>query len=159
MSIVYQLLHPNVSRSFALKKFGKRVKKNFHLHNFVDVNVMMFALQMKDMQAVWFDKRKSLNSIRPSAALGFILNVPSSSRMTNWLPSAIVSLKHWIAIRKIGTDELYFNLDSHLPEPYYIGNVRIRFKYLINLFVLELERLLFRIEKEKLIVPKKGHVG
>jgi len=86
------------------------------------VNVMMFALQNKDMQALWFDKRKSLNSIRPSAALGFILNVPSSSRMSSWLPSAIVSLKHWIAIRKIGTDELYFNLDSHLEEPQFIGN-------------------------------------
>jgi len=95
-----------------------------------DVNVMMFALQNKDMQAVWFDKRKSLNSIRPSAALGFILNVPSSSKMSNWLPSAIVSLKHWIAIRKIGTDELYFNLDSHLPEPHYIGNEQDLLTYL-----------------------------
>ena len=45
-------------------------------------------------------------------------------RTTHWLPSAILSLKHWIAIRKIGTDELYFDLDSHLPEPQYIGKVR-----------------------------------
>ena len=45
-------------------------------------------------------------------------------RTTHWLPSAILSLKHWIAIRKIGTDGLYFDLDSHLPEPQYIGKVR-----------------------------------
>lgn len=95
-----------------------------------DVNVMMFALQMKNLQAIWFDKRKSLNSIRPAAALGFILNVPSSSRTTHWLPSAILSLKHWIAIRKIGTDELYFDLDSHLPEPKYIGKEEDLLTYL-----------------------------
>lgn len=29
-----------------------------------DVNVMMAALQLKDYQAVWFDKRKDLKSIR-----------------------------------------------------------------------------------------------
>ena len=49
--------------------------------------------------------------------------------MSSWLPSAIVSLKHWIAIRKIGTDELYFNLDSHLEEPQFIGNVRMPIIY------------------------------
>lgn len=42
--------------------------------------------------------------------------------MTNWIPSSIVSQKHWVAIRKVG-DELYFNLDSHLQEPEIIGDV------------------------------------
>lgn len=67
---------------------------------------------------------RNVQTILPSAAFGFILNVPSHSRMTSWLPSSIVSLKHWIAIRKLG-DETYFNLDSHLHEPQVIGNVKI----------------------------------
>jgi len=85
-----------------------------------DVNVMMAALQGKDCQAIWFDKRKNIRNVRPCAALGFILNVPSTSRLTSWLPSSLISLKHWIAIKKI--DELYLNLDSHLIEPEPIGN-------------------------------------
>jgi len=92
---------------------------------------MMAALQGKDYQAVWFDKRKDVNSIRPSAALGFILNVPNSSKMMGWLPSSIFSLKHWIAIRRIG-DELYFNLDSHLSEPEVIGSEQDLLTYLTS---------------------------
>ena len=123
---------------------------------------MMFALQNKDMQALWFDKRKSLNSIRPSAALGFILNVPSSSRMSSWLPSAIVSLKHWIAIRKIGTDELYFNLDSHLEEPQFIGNVRmpiiynfVSLEYFLNLDE-DLDPEIYKRDEWIIIQGKRG---
>ena len=65
---------------------------------------------------------RNVQTIRPSAALGFILNLPSGSRIAGWLPSSIFSRKHWIAIRKIG-DDLYFNLDSHLSEPEVIGAV------------------------------------
>lgn len=86
-----------------------------------DINVIMAALQIKDQQAVWFDKRKNLDDLIPRTALGFILNVPSGSRLTSWMPSALVSQKHWIAIRRIG-DDLYFNLDSHLYEPEIIGD-------------------------------------
>jgi len=94
-----------------------------------DVNVMMAALQIKDYQAIWFDKRKSIDQLQPSVALGFILNIPSGSRMTNWIPSSIVSQKHWVAIRKVG-DELYFNLDSHLQEPEIIGDESSLMAYL-----------------------------
>ena len=65
---------------------------------------------------------RNVQNIRPEAAFGFILNLPSGSRLTGWLPLSIFSRKHWIAIRKIG-DELYFNLDSHLTEPSVIGDV------------------------------------
>ena len=77
---------------------------------------------IKDYQAIWFDKRKNIELLRPSTALGFILNVPNGSRLTGWMPSALVSNKHWIALRKIG-DELYFNLNSQLAEPEVIGDV------------------------------------
>ncbi len=60
--------------------------------------------------------------MRPSAVFGFIMNIPSSSRWTSWMPSAIASQKHWIVIRKVG-DDLYFNLDSHLDNPEPIGEV------------------------------------
>ena len=69
---------------------------------------------------------RNLDQLRPSTALGFILNVPSGSRLTNWMPSALVSHKHWIALRKIG-DELYFNLNSQLSEPEVIGDVSCDF--------------------------------
>ena len=63
-----------------------------------------------------------MQTIRPAAALGFILNLPSGSKIAGWLPPSIFARKHWIAIRKIG-DDLYFNLDSHLSEPEVIGAV------------------------------------
>lgn len=86
-----------------------------------DVNVMIAALQLRNLQVVWFDKRKPITTIEPSKAVGFIMNVPRSSSMTSWLPSSIFSLKHWIALKRIG-QELYFNLDSHFSEPKVIGN-------------------------------------
>ena len=73
----------------------------------------------------YFIINRSIDQLRPSVALGFILNIPSGSRMTSWIPSSIVSQKHWVAIRKIG-DELYFNLDSHLQEPEIIGDVSVK---------------------------------
>ena len=63
-----------------------------------------------------------MQTVRPAAALGFILNLPSGSKIAGWLPPSIFARKHWIAIRKIG-DDLYFNLDSHLSEPEVIGAV------------------------------------
>ena len=63
-----------------------------------------------------------MQTIRPAAALGFILNLPSGSKIAGWLPPSSFARKHWIAIRKIG-DDLYFNLDSHLSEPEVIGAV------------------------------------
>ena len=63
-----------------LSTYSQKHAQSFLYLHIEDVNVMMFALQMKNLQAIWFDKRKSLSSIRPPAALGFILNVPSSSR-------------------------------------------------------------------------------
>jgi hypothetical protein len=72
------------------------------------------------------DFYRDVGTVRPyaSEALGFILNVPSCSKWTSWLSSSMFSLKHWIAIRKLG-EELYFNLDSHLQEPELIGKVRM----------------------------------
>lgn len=82
-----------------------------------DINVIMTALQLRNCEAVWFDKRKDPSCIDLNAIVGFILNVPSDYKF------AFVTLplqkRHWIAIRRI--EGKYYNLDSKLREPECIG--------------------------------------
>ncbi|XP_018789525.1 PREDICTED: josephin-like protein [Bactrocera latifrons] len=83
-----------------------------------DINVIMTALQLRNCEAVWFDKRKDPSCIDLNAIVGFILNVPSDYKF------AFVTLplqkRHWIAVRCI--DGKYYNLDSKLREPECIGS-------------------------------------
>ncbi|KAK3089464.1 hypothetical protein FSP39_003847 [Pinctada imbricata] len=108
-----------------------------------DVNVIMAAVQLKDCETVWFDKRKDISCLIPSNIQGFILNTPTDYR---W---GVVRLpfkrKHWIAIRRIG--DLYYNLDSKLENPEVIGGEESLYRYLR----MELEDG----EKELLLVVKR----
>ncbi|XP_068760935.1 josephin-1-like isoform X2 [Montipora capricornis] len=52
-------------------------KNVFGLGNY-DVNVLMAALQLRDYEAVWFDKRLSLESLELQHIFGFVVNKPSS---------------------------------------------------------------------------------
>ncbi|XP_013382325.1 josephin-1-like, partial [Lingula anatina] len=82
-----------------------------------DVNVIMAAIQTKNCETIWFDKRKDIGSLNFDKILGFILNIPTDYK---WgflrLP---IHRKHWISMRKIG--EVYYNLDSKLDAPEVIG--------------------------------------
>ncbi|XP_014244097.1 josephin-like protein [Cimex lectularius] len=91
-----------------------------------DVNVIMAALQRKGCEAIWFDKRKSPESLQLSQICGFILNVPSDYR----LGFVLLPLKkrHWIAIRRISG--VYYNLDSKLDAPHMIGQEKDLMDYL-----------------------------
>ncbi|GAB6022886.1 Josephin-1 [Chamberlinius hualienensis] len=83
-----------------------------------DINVIMAALQNKNYETVWFDKRKDPLCLNLPVIMGFILNIPSEYKFgVIQLP---IKRKHWIAIRKIGT--YYYNLDSKLDKPEIIGN-------------------------------------
>ncbi|CAL8123479.1 unnamed protein product [Orchesella dallaii] len=101
-------------------------KSVFGLGNY-DINVIMTALQQKQLEAIWFDKRKD-----PSEELnfeniyGFILNIPSDCRL-GWLALPI-KRKHWVAIRNLPSiterdagRNNYYNLDSKFDKPESIG--------------------------------------
>lgn len=82
-----------------------------------DVNVLMFALQQKGYEAVWFDKRKDPAIICLTNIVGFILNIPSDMKF-GFLQFPL-NRKHWIAVKEI--DATYYNLDSKLDSPVPIG--------------------------------------
>ncbi|XP_063283555.1 josephin-2 [Pelobates fuscus] len=82
-----------------------------------DVNVIMAALQTLDYAAVWWDKRKSLESLVLSEIFGFILNIPSPISVGFF--SLPITRKHWIAVREI--NGVFFNLDSKLKAPAKLG--------------------------------------
>ncbi|KAE8611993.1 hypothetical protein XENTR_v10012663 [Xenopus tropicalis] len=82
-----------------------------------DVNVIMAALQTMDYAAVWWDKRRSLESLVLSEIFGFILNIPSPVSLG--FLSLPITRKHWIAVRQI--EGVYYNLDSKLKAPVKLG--------------------------------------
>ncbi|XP_023171714.1 josephin-like protein [Drosophila hydei] len=83
-----------------------------------DINVIMTALQKRNCEAIWFDKRKDPSIIDLDSIVGFILNIPSDYKF------GIITLplrrRHWIAVRRIGNS--YYNLDSKLRQPELLGN-------------------------------------
>ncbi|XP_071251144.1 josephin-2 isoform X1 [Salvelinus alpinus] len=93
-----------------------------------DVNVIMAALQSRELAAVWWDKRRSdFNTSGPDRTVqslcvdkvqGFILNVPS--RVSLGIVSLPVKRRHWLAVRQVNGH--YYNLDSKLKSPVCIGN-------------------------------------
>ncbi|TKS82163.1 Josephin-2 [Collichthys lucidus] len=77
-----------------------------------DVNVIMAALQSRELAAVW-----SVESLCMSKVQGFILNVPS--RVSLGIVSLPLRRRHWLAVRQV--DGQYYNLDSKLKSPGCIG--------------------------------------
>lgn len=95
-----------------------------------DVNVIMAALQSRDMNLVWYDKRKEISpeSLEISKTFGYILNIPTSTYSFSFVTLPIKS-RHWICIRRLKDDKFY-NLDSKLDKPMCIGNDEDLVKYL-----------------------------
>ncbi|XP_010883184.1 josephin-2 [Esox lucius] len=83
-----------------------------------DVNVIMAALQCRDLAAVWWDKRRTVQSLCVDKVQGFILNVPS--RVSLGIVSLPLRRRHWLAVRQVNGQ--YYNLDSKLKSPVCIGN-------------------------------------
>lgn len=82
-----------------------------------DINVIMAALQRKNYEALWYDKRKDPKCLNLMNIFGFILNVPSDYKLGFVLLP--LRRRHWITIRQIHGD--YYNLDSKLETPQLIG--------------------------------------
>lgn len=96
-----------------------------------DVNVIMAALQVKEMNLVWFDKRKEISheNLELSRIFGFILNIPASEYTFGFVTLPIKS-RHWICIRRLQHDDKFYNLDSKLDRPKCIGGDDELVKYL-----------------------------
>jgi josephin len=69
----------------------------------------MRAVQLKDHEAVWFDKRRPISTLNFSVIKGFILNVPSDYKF-----GGIISLpwerKHWYFIFLNNFNQSYLEL-------------------------------------------------
>jgi josephin len=96
-----------------------------------DVNVLMAALQSKQMNLEWFDKRKeiTLENLDSSNTFGYILNIPSD--YTFGFVTLPIKSRHWISIKRL-KDEKFYNLDSKLDKPKCLGNDEEFIKYLQN---------------------------
>uniref|UniRef100_A0A8C7F1L0 Josephin-2 n=1 Tax=Oncorhynchus kisutch TaxID=8019 RepID=A0A8C7F1L0_ONCKI len=84
-----------------------------------DVNVIMAALQSRELAAVWWDKRRTVQSLCVDKVQGFILNVPS--RVSLGIVSLPVKRRHWLAVRQVNGH--YYNLDSKLKSPVLMGGM------------------------------------
>ena len=84
-----------------------------------DVNVLTAALNTKECDTVWFDKRKEPRSVvNLDKLIGCILNVPNDWKI-GWLALPL-NRRHWIALKDIGG--VWYNLDSKMKEPEAIGS-------------------------------------
>ena len=76
-----------------------------------NINIIMKAVQLKEHEAVWFDKRRPITIINFNKIKGFILNVPSDYKI-----AGIFALpwerKHWIAVTKIKDSKTFLTLFS-----------------------------------------------
>lgn len=90
-------------------KWFNRHRSMLGLGNY-DVNVLIAALETKDLKMIWFDSRRSAASLDFQKIYGFIFNVPSRSTLP------FFNGHHWFAVRQMG-DAGFFNFDSKLNEP------------------------------------------
>lgn len=108
-----------------------------------DVNVLMAALQLREYEAVWFDKRLKVESLDLQHIFGFVVNKPSNVNLV-WLE---VPLKrpHWFAVRKI--NDIYYNLDSKLSSPHCIGSEDKLCEFLNELLSMSAMQLFVIVKK------------
>ncbi|XP_033122159.1 josephin-2-like [Anneissia japonica] len=109
-----------------------------------DVNVIMAALQLKECEAVWWDKRRNPSELNLPNIIGFIVNTTSPIQF------GYVDLpfkrKHWIALRQV--DNTYYNLDSKLSKPVVIGSPEELLDYLKNGMNLKSWELLLVVSQQ-----------
>lgn len=110
-----------------------------------DVNVIMAALQLRDYETVWFDKRLSLESLVLENIFGMVVNKPSSMNLVGLeIP---FKRPHWFAIRKVNGS--YYNLDSKLTSPQLLGSEENLIAFLTEVLSLEDGQLLIIVGKSE----------
>ncbi|KAM3721228.1 Josephin-1 [Dirofilaria immitis] len=75
-----------------------------------DINVLIAALETKNLMLNWFDSRRSTACLDFSKIFGFIFNTTSRGLIPFWTGH------HWFTVRQIGVAG-FFNFDSKLNEP------------------------------------------
>jgi len=83
-----------------------------------DINVIMAALQSRQYQAVWHDKRKKVSTIDLARVSGMILNTMSTMQVG--FVKLPIRRRHWVAVQAISGE--YWNLDSKIKQPEKIGD-------------------------------------
>ncbi|XP_016962872.1 josephin-like protein [Drosophila biarmipes] len=113
-----------------------------------DVNVIMYALQQRNCEAVWFDRRRDPQCLNLGAIFGFILNVPAQMSLGYYIPLPF-QMRHWLALRRINGS--YYNLDSKLREPRCLGAEEQFLEFLASQLQLdhELFLVLHEVDGEK----------
>lgn len=92
-----------------------------------DVNVLTAALNSRECDTVWFDKRKDPRTVVDLDQLvGCILNVPNDWKI-GWLTLPL-NRRHWIALKDIGG--VWYNLDSKMKDPELIGGKEDCYEFL-----------------------------
>lgn len=109
-----------------------------------DVNVIMAALQSRELAAVWWDKRRTVQSLCVGKVHGFILNVPS--RVSLGIVSLPLKRRHWLAVRQVNGQ--YYNLDSKLKSPVSIGSESELRAFLGEQLSQEVAELLLVVQRE-----------
>lgn len=109
-----------------------------------DINVIMAALQSRDLMTVWFDKRKDVDCLELTSIKGLIVNMPY--QLSIGFLKFPFSQKHWFVIREI--DGTYFNLDSKLSVPEKIGDTGETLKYLKDILKTGDRELLLVVDSE-----------
>jgi josephin len=87
------------------------------------------AMKYEGCEVMWWDKRRKITIAEVNSSFGFILNLPSQSKVGG--VSLPFKTKHWLAIRKLG-ENIFYNLDSKLEAPQAIGDSQKLVEYLMN---------------------------
>lgn len=96
-----------------------------------DVNVIMLAVQARECEALWWNRKRDVSRLNLDHIVGFIVNMPARPRVL-FFPMPFTR-RHWFSIRACLTADLqrqYFNFDSKLDAPSRIGNDASMFSYL-----------------------------
>lgn len=112
-----------------------------------DVNILMTGLQDWGYKTIWFDKRKSVDTIQFDNIYGYILNVPSNYKVFGLVPIPYRN-KHWLTI-KYFAGKGYYNLDSNLSQPECIGEKQQLIDYLKSELSSLDKELLLVVQEEK----------
>ena len=115
----------NICHSLSPDTWINPHKSSIGLGNY-DVNVITAALNTKEYDLVWFDKRKDPRIVDLEQIQGCILNVPNDWKIG--FVTLPFNRKHWIAFKKI--QESWYNLDSKIKVPEKLGSDEDFYKYL-----------------------------
>lgn len=98
-----------IAENLHSSRWFNRHRSMFGLGNY-DVNVLIAALEMKNLTLKWFDSRRSTSCLNFSKIYGFIFNITLHGYVPFWTGH------HWFTVRQIG-DAGFFNFDSKISEP------------------------------------------